>query len=324
MSPALKIVLTSAIHPHWHTVLAQQAKVVLAPDSAPATLAHLVHDADGLIVRNPLSPDLFEHAPRLRAVVRHGVGLDMIPVEAATARGIPVANLPGANTTAVVEYALAAMLHLRRGLVAMDATLRRTGWADARVRADHSQELAGSVCGIVGVGAIGSRLALLAQGLGMRVLGLTRRAQNLPTGMTAVDRATLFAESDVVVLCCPLNAQTRGMVTAELLAQMRPGACLINVARGPVVDTAAVVDALRHGRLGGAALDVHEHQPLQGSEAVFDCPNLLLTPHVAGVTAPSMRDMSERAVHTLMALLRGEQPTNLVNPEVFAFRQPRP
>ena len=323
MTQALpKILLTSAIHPHWHEVLARQTEVVVAPDSAPDTLARLVQDADGLIVRNQLPPDVFAHAPRLRAVVRHGVGLDMIPVEAATARGIPVANLPGANTSAVVEYALAAMLHLRRGLAAMDSGLRQQGWASARARADHAGELAGSVCGIVGLGAIGSRLATVAQGLGMRVLGLTRRAHSLPAGVVPADRATLFAQSDVVVLCCPLNEQTRGMVSAALLATMQPHACLINVARGPVVDAEAIVHALRAGRLGGAALDVHAQQPLTGHEPVFDCPNLLLTPHVAGVTAPSMRDMSRQAVQTLLALLRSEQPGNVVNPQVFAAASP--
>ncbi len=313
-----RVLLTSAIHPHWHDQLAGQAEVVLAPDSTPATLTHLVREAEGLIVRNPLPPDIFAYAPRLRAVVRHGVGLDMIPVEAATARGIPVANLPGANTSAVVEYVLAAMLHLRRGLVPMDTALRQQGWASARARADQAGELAGNVCGIVGLGAIGSRLATVVQGLGMRVLGLTRRAHSLPAGVVSADRATLFAQADVVVLCCPLNDQTRGLVSAELLATMQPHACLINVARGPVADAEAIVRALRARRLGGAALDVHAQQPLTGHEAVFDCPNLLLTPHVAGVTAPSMRGMSQQAVQTLLALLRGEQPGNVVNPQVFA------
>ena len=140
-------------------VLAQHCDVVLAPDTSPATLARLVADADGLVVRAQLQPDLFDHAPKLRAIVRHGVGLDMIPVEAATARGIPVANLPGSNTQAVAEYALAAMLHLRRGLATMDARMRSDGWAAARPLADRGTELGGSVCGIVGVGAIGSRVA---------------------------------------------------------------------------------------------------------------------------------------------------------------------
>jgi D-3-phosphoglycerate dehydrogenase len=312
-----RVLLTNPIHPQLLPVLAQHCDVVLAPDTSPATLARLVADAEGLVVRAQLAPDLFNRAPKLRAVVRHGVGLDMIPVEAATARGIPVANLPGSNTQAVAEYALAAMLHLRRGLALMDSRMRSEGWAKARVLADRGTELGGSVCGIVGVGAIGSRVAEVAHGLGMRVLGLTRRAQTLPAHVHPVDKQGLFTQADVVVLCCPLNEQTRGLVDAATVATMKPNAILINMSRGPVIDTAAVLAALREGRLGGAALDVHDKQPLTGNEPVFDAPNLLLTPHVAGITATSMRAMSEGAVSTVLALLRGERPSNVVNPQVF-------
>jgi D-3-phosphoglycerate dehydrogenase len=312
-----RVLLTNPIHPRWHPVLAQQCEVVVAPDAAPATLARLVADADGLMVRSQLAPDVFEHATRLRAVVRHGVGLDMIPVAAASARGIPVANLPGSNTAAVVEYCIAAMLHLRRNLAAIDTRLRGDGWAAARPLADTGAELGGGVCGIVGVGAVGSRLAAAAAGLGMRVVGLTRRPQSLPPQVAAATKEALFEQADVVMLCCPLNDATRGLVDAASLARMKPGAILINVARGPVIDSAAVLTALREGRLGGAALDVHDRQPLTGDEPLFDAPRLLLTPHVAGVTATSMEGMSRGAVETMLALLRGERPANVVNPEVF-------
>lgn len=317
MNAKPRVLLTNPIHPQLLPVLAQHCDVVVAPDTSPATLARLVADAEGLVVRSQLAPDLFDHAPKLRAVVRHGVGLDMIPVEAATARGIPVANLPGSNTQAVAEYCLAAMLHLRRGLAVMDVRLRSEGWAPARALADRGTELGGSMCGIVGVGAVGRRVADVAAGLGMRVLGLTPRPKSLPSHVEAVDKQALFAQADVVVLCCPLNDQTRGLVDASTLAAMKPDAILINVARGPVIDTAAVLAALRAGRLGGAALDVHDRQPLTGGEPLFDAPNLLLTPHVAGITGTSMRAMSEGAVDTLLALLRGERPSNVVNPEVF-------
>ena len=317
MTTKPRVLLTNPIHPDLLPQLEQQCDVVLAPDTAPATLARLVADAEGLVVRTQLPPDLFERASKLRAVVRHGVGLDMIPVEAATARGIPVANLPGSNTQAVAEYALAAMLHLRRGLAGIDARLRSDGWATARPLADRGTELGGSVCGIVGVGAIGRRVAEVANGLGMRVVGLARRPEGLPSNVQAVDKQALFTQADVVVLCCPLTEQTRGLVDAATVAAMKPGAILVNISRGPVIDTAAVLAALRAGRLGGAALDVHDRQPLTGQEPLFDAPNLLLTPHVAGITGTSMRAMSEGAVATLLALLRGERPANVVNPQVF-------
>lgn len=311
------VLLTNAIHPALQPLLAQHCAVVLAPDAGAATLTRLVVNADALIVRAQLPPTLFDHATRLRAVVRHGVGLDMIPVEAATARGIPVANLPGSNTQAVVEYCLAAMLQLRRGLATMDSQLRGQGWAKARPFADRGTEFGGSTLGIVGVGAIGSRLAGMAGAMGMRVLGLTRRPGSLPPGVAVADKRMLFAEADVVVLCCPLTEQTRGLVDAATLATMKSDAILVNVSRGPVIDTQALLAALRRGRLGGAALDVHDKQPLTGSEAVFDAPNLLLTPHVAGITDTSMRAMSEGAIATVLALLRGERPANVVNPQVF-------
>jgi D-3-phosphoglycerate dehydrogenase len=317
LNPKPRVLLTSPIHPALQPVLARDCEVVLAPDTSAATLTRLIADAEGLVVRAQLPPTLFDHAPKLRAVVRHGVGLDMIPVEAATARGIPVANLPGSNTQAVVEYCLAAMLQLRRGLATMDARLRSEGWANARPLADKGTELGGGTLGIVGVGAIGSRLATIASAMGMRVLGLTRRPESLPAGVQAADKQQLFAESDVVVLCCPLNEQTRGLVDAATLATMKRDALLINVARGPVIETQALLAALREGRLGGAALDVHDKQPLTGGEPAFDAPNLLLTPHVAGITDTSMRAMSEGAIATLLALLRGERPANVVNPQVF-------
>jgi len=317
LSSKPRVLLTNAIHPQLMPLLEQHCEVILAPDASSATIAKLAVDVQGLIVRAQLAPDVFDHTPQLRAVVRHGVGLDMIPVAAATALGIPVANLPGSNTTAVVEYCVAAMLHFRRGLGALDSRLRQGGWAAARPLADVGVELGQSVCGIVGVGAVGAQFAGVAQGLGMRVIGLTRRPEALPAHVQAVNKQALFEQADVVVLCCPLNEQTRGLVDAATVGLMKPGAILINVSRGPVIDTAAVLDALRQGRLGGAALDVHDRQPLTGQEALFECPGLLLTPHVAGITATSLLGMSEGAVHTLLAMLRGERPTNIVNPEVF-------
>ena len=148
-----RVLLTNPIHPELQPVLAQHCDLVVAPDTRAETLVRLIAGAEGLMVRAQLPPALFDHAPKLRAVVRHGVGLDMIPVDAATARGIPVANLPGSNTQAVVEYCLAAMLQLRRGLATMDSRLRSDGWTSARPLADRGIELGGSTCGIVGVGA---------------------------------------------------------------------------------------------------------------------------------------------------------------------------
>ncbi|EHK64104.1 NAD(P)-dependent oxidoreductase [Achromobacter arsenitoxydans] len=312
--PAQPVVaLTSPIHPDAHARLAAACEVRVAPDASADALRAVVRGAQGLIVRNHLPEDIFDDASSLRAVVRHGVGLDMIPVERATERGIAVANLPGSNTTAVVEYCLGAMLHLRRGLADMDSALRAQGWAPARAMADSGTELRGATCGIVGVGTIGARLAGLAQALGMRTLGLTRRPETLPAGVLAVDKAGLMRESDVIVLCCPLTPQTRGLIDADALALAKPTAILINVARGPVVDAAALADALAREALGGAALDVHDVQPLPADAAIRQAPRVLLTPHVAGSTATSMRRMSAGAVDDMLRMLAGEAPSHPVN-----------
>lgn len=317
MNTKPKVLLTNPIHPQLLPLLEAHCEVIVAPDTSPATIASLITDVEGLIVRAQLAPNVFDNAPHLRAVVRHGVGLDMIPVTAATAGGIPVANLPGSNTTAVVEYCVAAMLHFRRGLARMDNRLRTENWAAARPLADHGTELRKSVCGIVGLGAVGVQLAGVAAALGMQVIGLTRRPDAMPAHVEAVSKQALFEQADVVVLCCPLNEQTKGMVNAATVAFMKPTAVLINVSRGPVIDIHAVLAALKSGALAGAALDVHDQQPLTGHEPLFNCPNLLITPHVAGITATSLHGMSHGAVHTMIALLRGDRPANVVNPEVF-------
>lgn len=321
MTAKPRVLLTNPIHPDIQPALAAQVDLVVAPDTSADTLRRYVADVHGLVVRAQLPADIFDHAPHLRAVVRHGVGLDMIPMDAANQHRIPVANVPGSNTSAVVEYCVAAMLNLRRPLAAIDARLRHAGWSAARPLADHTAELDGMTCGIVGVGAIGSRLAQTAAGLGMSVLGLTRRPESLPPGVRPATREALFANADIIVLCCPLTDETRGLANADMINSMKPGAILINVSRGPVVQTAALLDALRRGHLGGAALDVHDIQPLPADSPALDAPNLLLTPHIAGITDSSMRRMSEGAVANLLALLRGDAAPNIVNPHVLTSSQ---
>lgn len=317
MSKRFKVLLTNPIHPDCHEALIKECDVVIAPDIKPETLKGLITDCDGLIVRCQLSPDIFDNARQLKAVVRHGVGLDFIPVDAATKKGIPVANLPGSNTNAVVEYCLAAIFYFRRRLDLIDSRLRSEGWAKARPLADPSAEIANTTLGIIGFGAIGSKLAQAAAGLQMKTIALTRRPEALPSGVRAVTKIELFSQSDVIVICCPLNEQTRGLVDQVAISAMKPNAILINIARGPVLDTQAVIKALKSGAIAGAAMDVHDQQPLSGQEAVFNCPNLLLTPHIASITASSMKGMSEGSVATILSILNGDRPKNIVNPEVF-------
>jgi D-3-phosphoglycerate dehydrogenase len=309
------VLLTNPMHPDGEAMLAPHVRLITAPDAAPDTLRKWAGEADGIIVRAKLPDDIVDHAPRLKAMVRHGVGLDFIPVAAATARGIAVANLPGSNTNAVAEYVMSALMHLRRPLQKLDTQMRGEGWAAARAAADGLTELNASTLGILGVGTIGRRIATIARdGFGMKLLGTSRRKGSLPSGIEEVALAELFAQSDAIVVCCALTDATRGMVSRDLLGRMRPHAVLVNVSRGAVIETAAIIDALRSNTIGGAALDVFDVQPLPPDDALHDCPNLLLTPHTAGITATSSRAMAVGSAAEMLRILRGEAPLNLVNP----------
>jgi D-3-phosphoglycerate dehydrogenase len=309
------VLLTNAMHPHGEAILAPHVRLIVPPDARPETLREWARDADGIIVRAKLPDDIVEHAPRLKGIVRHGVGLDFIPVAAATARGIAVANLPGSNTNAVAEYVISALMHLRRPLQRVDGRLRSEGWAASRAAADGLTEWSGSVLGILGVGTIGRCIANIARdGFGMTVLGTSRRKGSLPAGIQEVSLEDLFARSDAIAVCCALTDETRGLVNRDLIGRMRPSAVLVNVSRGAVIETPALIDALRSRKIAGAALDVFDVQPLPPDDALFDCPNLLLTPHTAGITATSGRAMAVGAAEEMLRILRGQQPLNLVNP----------
>lgn len=310
------VLLTNAIHADGEAILSPHARLLVAPDTKPETLRKWAADVEGIVVRAKLPDDIADHAPKLKGMVRHGVGLDFIPVTAATARGIAVANLPGSNTNAVAEYCMSALMHFNRPLYRMDALMRSQGWAAARATAEGFAELSGTTLGILGVGAIGRRVASIARnGFGMNVLGTSRTKGSLPAGIEEVSLDDLFSRSDAIVISCALTDETRGLVDASLISRMQPHAALVNVSRGAVIKTDAIVEALKARRISGAALDVFEEQPLASDSVLFECPNLLLSPHVAAITASSSRAMSVGAAEEMVRILRGERPLNLVNPD---------
>lgn len=314
MSARPRVLLTGPMDPDGERLIAEVADVVLAPDAHPETLRRLIADADVLVVRSALPADLLDHAPRLRGIVRHGVGVDMIPMAAANARRIPVANVPGSNHHAVAEHAIGAVSLLRRRTARMDALLRQAGWDASRALADEAGELHGQVLGIVGVGEVGTRIAEIAHhGYGMRVLGHQRRLNALPAFAEGASLDDLLVRSDAVVLACPLTDATRGLLDARRLSLMPRHAVLVNVARGAVVVEDALVAALRERRIGGAALDVFDTQPLRGNHPLLALDNVLLTPHAAGLTRQSMHRMSLGTAEEVRRLLSGQLPRNLVN-----------
>ncbi|MEP7183661.1 MAG: NAD(P)-dependent oxidoreductase [Betaproteobacteria bacterium] len=248
-----------------------------------------VADADALIVRNRTQVDaaLLAAAPKLRVVGRLGVGLDNIDVDACRARGIEVIPATGANALAVAEYVIGTAMLLLRGAYLSTSAVADGSWP--RGTLSNGREIAGKTLGVVGFGGIGRLTARLARGLGMRVIGFDPQ---LPAaspvwaeeGASPCTLAELLADADVVTLHVPLTAATKHLVDAAALATMKRDAILINTARGGVVDEAALAAALKAGALGGAALDVFGREPLPADSPLAGCPNLLLTPHIAGVS----------------------------------------
>jgi D-3-phosphoglycerate dehydrogenase len=211
---------------------------------------------------------------------------------------------------------VSALLHLRRPIHLMNGLIRDKGWGASRATAETFTELNGSTLGILGVGTIGRRVAQIARhGFGMKVIGTSRRKGSLPADVEEVSLDQLFARSDALVICCSLTDETRGLVNAARIGQMKPDAVLVNVSRGAVVENAPLIAALKASKLGGAALDVFDIQPLPADDTLFDCPNVLLTPHSAAITASSSRGMAVGAAEEMLRILRGEQPLNLVNPD---------
>ncbi len=318
MTTRPRVLLTNAIDPAAEARLREAADVVIAPDTKPDTLKRLVADADVLLVRAFLPPDIFENAASLRGVARHGVGLDMIPMEAATAKSIPVSNVPGSNAEAVAEHAIAGMLLIARRLHVMDRELRSRSWGEARTHSDASTELFGHTLGVLGLGDVGTRAAQIAHaGFRMRVLGTASRRRKAPDFVEVLPLEEILRQSDFVLLACPLTPETRNLMNAQRLAMMKPQAALINVARGPIVDEEALVAALREKRLRGAVLDVYTQQPLAADHALRTLDNVILTPHAAGITEESMKRMSNGSVEEALRMIRFERPVNLCNPEVW-------
>jgi D-3-phosphoglycerate dehydrogenase len=277
-----------------------------------------------VIVRQKLPDDLASRSPHLLVCARHGVGVDLIPVEDCTANGVLVTNVPGANADAVAEFVVAQMLAAARQVQAMQARFLTEGWKPGRAMAGQATELRGRTIGIVGVGAIGTRLAEIAHhGFRMTVLGHQRRRDALPPFVAYADLPELFAESDYVVLACPLTPETQGLASAALIGRMKPTAWLCNVSRGGTVDEPALVSALQAGRIGGAALDVYAAQPLAADHPLRDLKNVVLSPHVAGLSRESAAKMSEVAATDVVRVLRGERPQNLINPEAWEAHQKR-
>ncbi len=316
-----RVLVTDLIDPAGIDLLAASVEVVRPPDTDPATLRALGREVDAVVTRSRLPDDLFEAAPRIRAVTIHGVGTDLVNIASASAHGIRVANIPGGNAQSVAEYCLMAIMLLARNFRSIDRRLRSDAWDTARALASDAVEVSGKTLGIVGVGHIGKRLAAMCSGgLSMRVLGNQRRLDALPEPIEPAPLERLLAESDFVVLTCPLTPETHHMMNAARLASMKKTAFLINVGRGPVVDESALVDALRSKAIAGAMLDVYEHYRLEPGHDLFSLTNAVLTPHLAGSTRESRKRVGCIAAEETLRMLAGLPPLSFVNPEVVNLK----
>lgn len=274
-----------------------------------ADLLKAAAEADALIVRNRTRVDgeVLAAGRRLRAVGRLGVGLDNIDVAACRERGIQVLPATGANARAVAEYVVTSVLVLMRGVYHDSGKVAQGAWP--RSAMSNGREVQGRTLGIVGFGGIGRLTARLARGLDMRVVAYDPMLGDADavwreTGVAPVELSALLTQSDAVTLHIPLTDGTRNLLDASRIAAMKDGAVLVNTARGGIVDEAALAQALRDGKLGGAAIDVFDAEPLPAGSPLADAPNLILTPHVAGLSAEANTRVSEMVAQRVADVLR--------------------
>lgn len=265
-------------------------------------------DADILAFSNlPFKKEVLEHCGRLKMISVAFTGVDHVAMDYCRERGILVCNCAGYSNTAVSELVFGLVLSLYRNIISCNEAVRQERDKTGLV----GLELEGKKFGVIGFGAIGERTAMLAKAFGCQVYGYNRSLKEMD-GVTMTDLDTVLRECDIVSLHVPLSESTRGMINAEKLALMKPSAILINTARGPVVDSGALADALTDGRIAGAAVDVFETEPpIAPEHPLFGCPNLIATPHVAFATKEALYKRAVIVFDNIVKYLEGE-PQNVV------------
>ena len=279
-------------------------------DTDPKVQIERAKDADVIMIANmPLSGEVISACPNLKYIDVAFTGVDHVDLDAARAKGVKVSNAAGYSNEAVAELTLCMMLALLRNVPQVEARCRAGQTKDGLV----GVELMGKTVGIVGVGAIGTRTAELCHAFGCKVLGNKRHVRgDEPNYIEFVSLEELLSRSDIVSLHCPLNEDSRGMINKDTIAKMKPGALLINAARGPVVDSQALADALNNGDLGGAGIDVFETEPpLNLDHPLLHSKNTIVTPHVAFASAESMETRCKIVFDNISQWMNGHQ-TNII------------
>lgn len=317
------VVLTGPIHPDGVKVLQEAPGVTfeVAERPTPEFMEPLIGRADGLLVRAyPVTAAFIAKANRLKVVARHGVGYDEVDVPALSRRGIPLTITPDANAQSVAEHAFMLMLGLCRRVIDQDRLTREGKWWETRKLA--CMELQGRTLFIIGHGRIGSRVGRIALSFGLRTLVIDPAIP--PETLRSFGHepvATLeqgLKQADIVTLHVPASEETRGMVNARFLAQMKKGAYLVNTARGDLADEAALHGALVSGQLAGAGIDVFRKEPVEKGRPLLSHPNVIVTAHTAAFTDASMRRMAIDAAKSIIAAFDGTLERRcVVNPEVL-------
>jgi glyoxylate reductase len=318
-----RVFVTRAIAPDAIAKLRRRAEVEVWTRATPPPYAQLMRRAgevDALLtmVTDRIDAALIASAPKLRIISNLAVGLDNVDVVAATAAGIAVGHTPGVLTDATADLAFALLMTTARRVAEGDREVRAGKWQTWGPSVLLGRDVWGATLGIIGWGQIGRAMARRGAGFNMRILYVSRTAPDDAgiAGATDVPMRQLLRESDFVSIHVPLRPETRHLLGAEELAAMKPGAILINTARGAVVDQRALYRALKAGHLGGAGLDVSDPEPMPASEPLLKLANVVITPHVGSASHTSRYKMAEIATENIIEVLRGRLPRFCANPEV--------
>ncbi|WAC57160.1 C-terminal binding protein [Gordonia sp. SL306] len=316
---SLRILITdhpgATIDVEREVLSAIDAEIVVAPATDSATLATLAGDVDAIITCfAQVTADVLEAAVRCRTVARTGVGVDNIDVKRATELGMVVSNVPEYCTDEVADHTLMLVLALARRLPPLVADTASGGWN--RNLTAVPTRLRGKTLALLGTGAIGWAVTSRAQAIGLEVVTV-ERGRPVPAGVRTVPTVIeLLRTADVVSLHLPLTAETAGIIDREALTAMKPTAVLVNTARGALIDTDALTEALAAGQIAGAALDVTEPEPLPAGHPLRALPTAILTPHIAFSSDGSLADLSRKAATNVLDALSGRVPASVVNPEI--------
>jgi glyoxylate reductase len=324
MSDLPRVYVTRRLPQPALDLLAQHVHMTVWPGELPpprAVLMKEVAEIDGLLalLTDRVDAALLDAAPRLRVVSNFAVGYDNIDVAAATRRGILVTNTPGVLAETTADFTMALMLAAGRRVIEGDHYVKAGRWRTWGPETLLGRDLYGATIGIIGFGQIGQAVARRVSGFGMRILYYSPSRKldvEAEGGPTYAPLERLLAESDIVSLHCPLNDETYHLIDRDALELLKPGAILVNTARGPVVDTRALVEALRQKPIV-AALDVTDPEPLPVGHALLALPNAIVTPHIASASVATRTRMALMAADNLLAALRGDRPRFLLNPQAW-------